>query len=105
MPLPTIRVGVPDPDRPTVTRQLSRLIPSQDRTTTRERSSRCATWQMYAPDSGARFAPMIEHGRSLMWAEAALRAGAGGGPDPRLPTGTVTFLLADIEDSTRLWSE
>src|SRR5579884_1978856 len=48
---------------------------------------------------------MIEHGRSLMWAEAALRAGAGGGPDPRLPTGTVTFLLADIEGSTRLWSE
>src|SRR5579884_3396001 len=48
---------------------------------------------------------MIEHGRSLMWAEAALRAGAGGGPDPRLPTGTVTFLLSDIEGSTRLWSE
>jgi class 3 adenylate cyclase len=40
-----------------------------------------------------------------MWAEAALRTSAGGDDGSRLPTGTVTFLLGDIEGSTRLWSE
>jgi predicted ATPase/class 3 adenylate cyclase/DNA-binding CsgD family transcriptional regulator len=40
-----------------------------------------------------------------MWAEAALPSSADGGPGSRLPTGTVTFLLTDIEGSTRLWSE
>ena len=40
-----------------------------------------------------------------MWAEAALRSSADAGSDPRLPTGTVTFLLTDVEGSTRLWSE
>lgn len=40
-----------------------------------------------------------------MWAEAALHGSAGAGLDPRLPTGTVTFLLTDVEGSTRLWSE
>src|ERR671911_1018813 len=41
-----------------------------------------------------------------MWAETALRGSiADGGSELRLPTGTVTFLLTDIEGSTRLWSE
>lgn len=40
-----------------------------------------------------------------MWAEAALKASRDGGPLSQLPTGTVTFLLSDIEGSTRLWSE
>jgi predicted ATPase/class 3 adenylate cyclase/DNA-binding CsgD family transcriptional regulator len=40
-----------------------------------------------------------------MWAEAALKASTDGGPLSQLPTGTVTFLLSDIEGSTRLWSE
>src|SRR6476660_4276770 len=48
---------------------------------------------------------MVERGRSLMWAEAALGASTDGGPLSQLPTGTVTFLLSDIEGSTRLWSE
>ena len=48
---------------------------------------------------------MIEDGTSLMWAEAALHGSVGGDQDSRLPTGTVTFLLTDIEGSTRLWSE
>src|SRR4029453_6556352 len=48
---------------------------------------------------------MVERGRSLMWAEAALKASTDGGPLSQLPTGTVTFLLSDIEGSTRLWSE
>jgi predicted ATPase/class 3 adenylate cyclase len=47
---------------------------------------------------------MVEHGGSLMWAEAALGTGGGGGLRSRLPMGTVTFLLSDIEGSTRLWS-
>jgi len=41
-----------------------------------------------------------------MWAETALRGSiADGESELRLPTGTVTFLLTDIEGSTRLWSE
>jgi predicted ATPase/DNA-binding CsgD family transcriptional regulator len=60
---------------------------------------------MYAADHGARLRAVIEHGNSLMWAEAALHGGADADPDSRLPTGTVTFLLGDIEDLARLGSE
>jgi predicted ATPase/class 3 adenylate cyclase/DNA-binding CsgD family transcriptional regulator len=40
-----------------------------------------------------------------MWAEAALNTSLGDDHGSQLPTGTVTFLLSDIEGSTRLWSE
>src|SRR5947209_7797772 len=47
---------------------------------------------------------MVEHGRSLMWAEAALKPTQNEDSRRQLPTGTVTFLLSDVEGSTRLWS-
>src|SRR5690349_16338485 len=41
----------------------------------------------------------------LLWGEAAIGAGTDSAP-PRfhLPAGTVTFLMSDIEGSTRLWA-
>ena len=45
-------------------------------------------------------APVDETG---VWAETPPRIGADAGMGEGLPTGTVTFLLADVEGSTRLW--
>src|SRR3954452_18299628 len=40
-----------------------------------------------------------------MWGELPTGAALDGGSRFQLPAGTVTFLLSDIEGSTRLWSE
>ena len=40
----------------------------------------------------------------MMWSDAPLGAGTSEGPRFHLPAGTVTFLMSDIEGSTRLWS-
>src|ERR1700749_4446010 len=42
--------------------------------------------------------------RPMMWSDAPMGAGASEAPRFRLPAGTVTFLMSDIEGSTRLWS-
>src|ERR1700759_1862966 len=42
--------------------------------------------------------------RPMMWSDPPPDAGTAGGPRFRLPAGTVTFLMSDIEGSTRLWS-
>ena len=42
---------------------------------------------------------------ALMWGEAPVGARGRRAPRFHLPAGTVTFLLSDIEGSTRLWSE
>ena len=43
--------------------------------------------------------------RPMMWGEPPVGAEGSGGPRFHLPAGTVTFLMADVEGSTRLWSE
>src|SRR5437763_12049557 len=48
---------------------------------------------------------MLDLRSGLMWAEPVLRSSAEIGRGLALPTGTVTFLLSDVEGSTRLWSE
>jgi predicted ATPase/DNA-binding CsgD family transcriptional regulator len=40
-----------------------------------------------------------------MWSEPPIGAETSGGSRFHLPAGTVTFLMSDIEGSTRLWSE
>jgi predicted ATPase/class 3 adenylate cyclase/DNA-binding CsgD family transcriptional regulator len=42
--------------------------------------------------------------RPMMWTDPPPDAGTSKAPRFRLPAGTVTFLMSDIEGSTRLWS-
>lgn len=43
--------------------------------------------------------------KPLTWGEPAMGAEADTPPRFHLPAGTVTFLMSDIEGSTRLWAE
>jgi class 3 adenylate cyclase len=40
----------------------------------------------------------------MMWSDPPSGNGTSGRPRFHLPAGTVTFLMSDIEGSTRLWS-
>src|SRR3954468_21935767 len=48
---------------------------------------------------------MVDVRGRLTWGEPLIGTDADGASPSRLPAGTVTFLLSDIEGSTRLWSE
>jgi hypothetical protein len=64
-----------------------------------------AIWQMYASGPGRYVRRMAWTGKPLMWGEAPVGVEIDGRSRFHLPAGTATFLLSDIEGSTRLWSE
>src|SRR5436305_1149340 len=56
---------------------------------------------MYGRPRGPSVGGVFDLGKPMMWGEPG--EGVGGDGRFQLPAGTVTFLLSDIEGSTRLW--